>query len=708
MKKILFLLIICLSFSTYSQKELTLNDAVLGYYKGLYPRGISSLKFVEGTDDYIYYEKGAYVIKDAATQTEKKRLDTNFFKQDFPKLTRVPRISRINSSVLVFNQGNNTIIYTYAGKKKGKKVRIETPKGSANHSFSLEAQAIAYTLDNNLYVATEKENKIIIAENEDKNIVSGQAIHRYEFGISKGIFWSPEGNYIAFYQKDETDVADYPLLDISTTPGSLKSIKYPMAGQKSEYGKVGVFDLSKKKTGFLKTLGEKDDYVTNVTWAANEKRIFLAELNRAQNHMKFNEYQVSNLTMSRKIFEEKNDKWVEPENPGFFIAKNSRDMIWMSERSGYQNLYTINLKYKFWNELTRFKFPITSVIGVTDDGKHIFIEGTGSDGRENHVYMVQIETGQLKQLTEVKGTHHATMSSTGNYILNTYSNITTPKVIELVDTRTLKRTILKTAGNPLKDYQLATMEMGELTAKSGEKLYSRMFKPANFDPSKKYPVLIYVYGGPHAQLVTNSWLGGASLWMHWMANQGYIVYTVDGRGSANRGFAFESQIHRQIGEVEMEDQLTGVKYLKSLPYVDGDRLAVHGWSYGGFMTTSLMLRHPGVFTTAVAGGPVIDWKWYEVMYGERYMDTPEENPEGYKKNSLMQYVKNLDGKLLTIHGTIDDVVVMQHNLALIQQSVKDGIQMDFFAYPMHPHNVRGKDRVHLMTKVLNYVIENNK
>jgi len=277
----------------------------------------------------------------------------------------------------------------------------------------------------------------------------------------------------------------------------------------------------------------------------------------------------------------------------------------------------------------------------------------------------------------------------------------------VIETTTLKKEVLKTAENPVKEYKMATMEMGELIAKSGEKLYSRMFKPADFDASKKYPVLIYVYGGPHAQMITNSWGGGASIWMHWMANQGYIVYTVDGRGSANRGFGFENQIHRQVGEVEMEDQLTGVEYLKSLPYVDGKRLAVHGWSYGGFMTTSLMLRHPGVFTTAVAGGPVIDWKWYEIMYGERYMDTPEENPEGYKKNSLMQYVKNLDGKLLTIHGTIDDVVVMQHNLALVKQSVTDGIQMDFFAYPMHPHNVRGKDRVHLMTKILNYVIENN-
>lgn len=733
MKNILLLLVLFITSFTFSQgekaikisdfeelitlKELTLNDAVLGYYKGLYPSGISSLKFIDGTDDYMYYEDKAYIIKDAATQKEKMKLDIDFFQKDFPEIKSVPRITSIERYRMVINQKNKTIIYDYTGKLKGKKVIIELPEGAANLDFNLKAQAVAYTLENNLYLATAKNKKITIIENEDKNIVTGQAIHRYEFGIAKGIFWSPEGNYLAFYQKDETDVADYPLLNINVTPGEVNSIKYPMAGQKSEYGKVGIYSIKKGSKGFLglvkrkinlNTGGKKDDhYLTNLTWGPNEKSIFIAEVNRGQNHMHFNEYSVKGKNKVRTVFEEKHDKWMEPENPGFFPTYKENIMLWMSEKDGFMNLYKVNMENGSWTALTNFKFPITSYMGMTENGAHVFVQATGTDGREKHIYKVEIATGKTTQVTTVNGNHNAQFSSTGNYILDSYSNTTTPKVVQVIETTTLKKEVLKTAENPVKEYKMATMEMGELIAKSGEKLYSRMFKPADFDASKKYPVLIYVYGGPHAQMITNSWGGGASIWMHWMANQGYIVYTVDGRGSANRGFGFENQIHRQVGEVEMEDQLTGVEYLKSLPYVDGKRLAVHGWSYGGFMTTSLMLRHPGVFTTAVAGGPVIDWKWYEIMYGERYMDTPEENPEGYKKNSLMQYVKNLDGKLLTIHGTIDDVVVMQHNLALVKQSVTDGIQMDFFAYPMHPHNVRGKDRVHLMTKILNYVIENN-
>lgn len=700
------------------QQELSLEDAVLGYYKGLYPRGLTSLTWVVGTDAYVYNKNGAYLIHSAQTNELELTLDLAFFQKSFPDLKKVPRVSEFYSEFVLFSEKNATILYYYKGEDSGKIIKIETPEGAENKEFNDKAMAIAYTLENNLYLANEKNSQLIIVENEDKNIVTGQAIHRFEFGIGKGIFWSPEGTNIAFYQKDESDVANYPLLNINETPGKLNSIKYPMAGQKSEYGKVGIYNLKKGKTKilglvkrnmFLKTGGEKDDhYLTNLTWGPSEEKMYIAEVNRDQNHMWFNEYDVDGKNKVRTLFEEKHEKWVEPENPGFFPTKDKNVMLWLSEKDGFMNLFKVNLADGKWSPLTQFDFPITSFLGTNAAGVFAFVQATGEDGREKHIFKVSIETGETTKLTSVSGTHSAQISSSGKYLIDSYSSIYTPRVTQLINCTTGEKIELDRADNPIADYKMAQLEMGELTSKSGEKLYSRMFKPHNFDSSKKYPVLIYVYGGPHAQMITNSWGAGASMWMHWMANQGYLVFTVDGRGSANRGFHFENQIHRQMGEVEMEDQLTGVEYLKSLSFVDSERLAVHGWSYGGFMATSLMLRHPGVFTTAVAGGPVIDWKWYEIMYGERYMDSPQENPEGYKKNSLMQYVKNLDGKLLLIHGTIDDVVVMQHNLALVQQSVTDGIQLDFFPYPMHPHNVRGKDRVHLMTKVLNYVMENNK
>jgi len=699
------------------QKELSLEDAVLGYYKGLYPRGLSGLTWVDGADSYVYYTNNSYLLFSAQTNELELTMDLDFFKKDFPAMSKVPRISEFHSDFVLFREGNVTTLYYYKGEKAGKKAEIVTPEGAENLAFNKHAMSIAYTLNNNLYLANERSSQLTIVENDDKNIVSGQAIHRFEFGISKGIFWSPKGNYIAFYQKDESDVADYPLLNINETPGELNSIKYPMAGQKSEYGKLGIYDVTKGNTAFLglikrkmilETGEEKDDhYLTNVTWSPSEDKIYIAEVNRDQNHMQFNQYDVKGKNKERTIFKEKHDKWVEPENPGFFFSNNGNTMLWLSEKSGFMNLYKVDLTNGKWQTLTQFDFPITSFIGTNETGKNAYVQATGEDGRQKHIFKVNIESGETTRLTEVNGTHTAQLSSSGRYLIDSYSSISIPQVSQIINCTTGEKKEINREENPTADYKMAQLELGELTSKSGEKLYSRLIKPSNFDPSKKYPVLIYVYGGPHAQMITNSWGAGASMWMHWMANQDYLVFTVDGRGSANRGFNFENQIHRQIGEVEMEDQLTGVEYLKSLSFVDSKRMAVHGWSYGGFMTTSLMLRNPGVFTTAVAGGPVIDWKWYEIMYGERYMDSPKDNPEGYSKNSLLQYVKNLEGKLLLIHGTIDDVVVMQHNLALVQQSVKDGIQLDFFPYPMHPHNVRGKDRVHLMTKVLSYVIENN-
>ena len=434
-------------------KELTLNDAVLGYYKGLYPSGIRGLQWIKGTDNYMYFTEGKYVVASAKSNKVLYFFDLNFFKKECSFVKRVPNIAEINNKYLVFNYENKTIILEYDNDEQKEKIVIETPKGAANKSFNMKAKAVAYTLDNNLYLATAKNSKIVIEENEDKNIVTGQAIHRFEFGISKGIFWSPDGKYIAYYQKDETDVADYPLLNINETPGKVNSIKYPMAGQKSEYGKVGVYNLKKGNKGFLglvkrklklNTGGEKDDhYLTNVTWGANEEKIYLAEVNRDQNHMWFNEYNVKSRTKIRTVFEEKQETWMEPENPGFFPTKDENTMLWLSEKDGFMNLYKVNMTNGSWTGLTNFTFPITSFIGITDEGDFAFVQATGKDGREKHIYKVAIATGETTQLTSVGGNHSASFSTTGNYIIDSYSNTTTPRVIQLVEANTLKKTILK-------------------------------------------------------------------------------------------------------------------------------------------------------------------------------------------------------------------------------------------------------------------------
>ncbi|WP_111709528.1 S9 family peptidase [Lutibacter citreus] len=707
MKKILTFLFISVLFLGYSQqKELTIDDAVLGYYKGLYPSSIYNRHWVKNSNTYVYQKENELIFTDAKKNSKIKTISLETLNKTYTTLKRFPNLQDISTTSFSFRNGNTIEVYNYITNTKEATINVD--ENAQNNEYNSNAKSIAYTIDNNLYVATSSSDKIAVTAIDDENIVSGQAIHRSEFGIHKGTFWSPKGNFLAFYQKDESNVTNYPLVDINTYPASLKNIKYPMAGQGSEIAKIGIFNLETKKTTYLNIDTSDEHYLTNLSWTPDEKFVLVAEINRGQNHYWYNIYNIETGNKVRTLFEETSDKWTEPEHDAVFLPNSNSNFLWFSERDGFMNLYQYTTEGKLVKQVTKFKWVVKDILGFDSKVKNVFIAGTSEDARENHTYKVNLKSGKYTKLTTNPGTHRTQLSSNGNYLIDQYSNLTTPNNINIIDTKKGKSTSIYSSENPLKEYALGTTEFGSLKGEDGTKLYTRIIKPANFDASKKYPVLVYVYGGPHAQMITNSWLGGSNLWMQAFASKNnYIVFTLDNRGSENRGFAFESVIHRKLGDVEITDQLTGIDYLKSLNYVDNNRIAVNGWSFGGFMTTSLMLRHPGVFTTAVAGGPVIDWKYYEVMYGERYMDTPQENPEGYKKARVSNYIKNLDGKLLIIHGSIDPTVVPQHSMTLLQEAVKQQVQIDFFTYPMHEHNVRGYDRVHLIKKMMGYIVDNN-
>ncbi len=706
-KKIALGLLIGLSiFPSIAQKELTLSDAVMNQYRAYYPQRSTMVKWIPNTQNFAFLSSDYQILYKGNAKNDKKTelITASKISSITGKTARWVNVLEWKDANSFYTSIENTYFLINVNDQSAKKI-AELPENAENDVLHAKINAVAYTIDNNLYIVSESGT--VQVTDFDKQIVSGQAIARSEFGITGGIFWSPNGKYLAFYQKDESDVADYPLLNINTTPGSLMSIKYPMAGQKSEKPRVGIYDLNSHKTAYITPRGNAEDYLTNLGWGPKDSFVYIAEVNRDQNHTQLQKYDV-NGTFIKTLIDEKNDKWTEPEHPVYFV--NDNQFIWFNElKTGFTNLYLYDADGKLIKQLTDHNWVVQDIIGHDEKG-NVYYQGTGESPLETNYFMVNTNTDFQCNLTEVAGTHHASFSSDFKYMFDGFSNFNTPnkEIIYDIVKRKKIRTVL-TAENPYADVTIGKAEYGTIKAADGKTdLHYRLIKPSDFDANKKYPVLVYVYGGPHAQLVTNSWLGGASLWMYWMAEQGYLVYTVDNRGSANRGFEFESVIHRHLGDNEMADQLEGVKFLKSLPYVDANRLAVHGWSFGGFMTTSLMLRYPGTFTTGVAGGPVTDWKYYEIMYGERYMDRPEQNEDGYKKARLMEYVKDLEGKLLLIHGTVDDVVVMQHNLALVKAFVDNGVQMDFFPYPMHKHNVRGKDRVHLMTKVLNYIIENNK
>ncbi len=709
-KKIILFFSLLAALTTQAQlKTFTLDEAVLQQARAFRADKLSGFQWIPNTNNYVYYiDANSKMMQATTTEAKAKELVTlaEINTGLGTKLKSFAGLEWIDAATFLISENGKYYSYSLASKS-GKSIQ-ETSDAAENQTFDASKNNLAFTEDNNLYFFNKNKEKIAVTSESNKGIVSGQSISRNEFGINNGIFWSPKSSYLAFYQKDQSEVADYPLLDINETPGKLVSIKYPMIGQKSEKPRVGIYNLATRKTVFISPKsGNLNDYLTNLSWSPDEKYVLIAELNREQNDMNLNVYEANSGNFVRTILNEKNNAWVEPEHDAFFPNSTSNNFVWFSEKDGFQNMYYYSIDGKLIQQITANKFPVREIIGANPAGTEIYFKATGVNPTNMLVYKVTLK-GKQTLITKDEGVHAVAISTDGKWFFDEFSNHSIPSKSILYDSK-LNATTLLVSKNKYDGYQIGTSEIKTIKAADGTTdLYTRLIKPSNFDATKKYPVMVYVYGGPHAQMITNSFLDGANLWMYWMAEQGYLVFTVDNRGSDNRGFAFESVIHGRLGVNEMDDQLKGVDYLKSLPYVDGNRLAVHGWSFGGFMTTSLMLRKPDTFKVGVAGGPVTDWKWYEVMYGERYMDTPAENQKGFDEASTLNYVNNLKGKLLLIHGTSDDTVVMQQNLALVKKFVEAGKQIDFFPYPMAKHNVQGKDRVHLMNKVLNYIIENNK
>jgi dipeptidyl-peptidase-4 len=705
MRLILSLLFSSLLCSVVAQKDLSLEEAVMGQYQQFYPEHIFGFNWVPNTDDYSYLDKYTNLMYANAKQGNDKKILT--IQEVNEKMSSEFRyfsgFEWKNSSSFYLKAKNVILLFDYKSQE-GKK--IELPENAENINISVGSDQVVFTIENNIHYMTMDGESKVITDFDDKNIVSGQAIARSEFGITGGLFWSPDATQIAFYQKDETYVHDYPLLNINEYPGELNAIKYPMAGQKSERAKVGIYNIKEGSIHYIEPRNGVESYLTNLSWTPESDQLVLAEVNRDQDNYSLDLYD-NKANLLKTLFVETNNTWTEPERAAIFPFENTKELYWVSEMTGFDNLHKITYNDKTINieSVTENKFVLKDIVQSNDNGD-VYFTSTGKSPLNTMLYKVD-RKGKQTLLTKEPGTHSVKISENGDYIFDSYSSHSIPNKTVIRDAKgKVIRTLIE-AENPLEEYELSEAEIKTIIGKDSTELYTRLIKPKDFDPTKKYPVLFYVYGGPHAQMITNSWLDGGSLWMHWMANQGYLVFTLDNRGSANRGVDFEHGVHRQLGKLELEDQLAGVDYLKSLEYVDHDRFAVHGWSFGGFMTGTMMTKASDVFKVGVGGGPVTDWKYYEIMYGERYMDSPQDNEEGYKNASLLENADKLEGKLLLIHGTSDNVVVMQHNLALIQKFVSIGKQVDFFPYPMHEHNVRGKDRIHLMEKVLNYILDHN-
>ena len=705
-------LALLLSVQGLAQEKKFFTPADASYNnRSLYAQRPSQLKWV-GDSDILMKVDGKKIV----TMTPGGKKEATFMTLDelngyanaagIDSLRRIPNLTWLNDQKAYFYAvGKDGIALNRLDiKKKTIESLTTVPQGAENQTLCEKTMRIAYTIKNNLFVA-DGDKQIQITDNPE-GVVAGQSVHRNEFAINGGIFWSPDGSKLAYYSMDERMVTDYPLVDITERIATAKPIKYPMAGMTSHQVTLHVYDMATGKDLTIKTGDPVEQYLTAITWNPDNKRIYIGVLNREQNHLRFNEYNAISGDFIQTVFEDRDDQWVEPQGPAYFLPNNPDQFIWKAQRDGYYHLYLYTISKKQVRQLTKGEFVITDFEGFSKDGSKIYYRSTEVSPLERHCYVMDIKSGKVTKITKEHGTHNIVPSKSGKYFIDSYTSTDVPFNIDLQNVSGKFVSRLHEAENPIKDYNIGETTIGTVKAEDGQTLYTRLIKPYNFDSSKKYPVIVYVYGGPHAQLITDEWLAGAGIYLNYLAQEGFLVFTLDNRGSADRGEAFEQCIHRQCGQLEMRDQLVGIEWLKTLPYVDADRIGSDGWSYGGFMSTSLKVNHPEVFKVSVAGGPVLDWKYYEIMYGERYMDMPQENPEGYALTSLENKTDKLEGKLLMIHCTTDPVVMWQHSLVFVENCIHNGKLLDYFVYPGHDHNVYGMDRAHLIMKITQYFKDN--
>lgn len=707
MKKIIFsfTLILCVLISTVSSQTIDLQGLFSGKYR---TDDLHNLSWRPGTNQYSFVRNDTLYCVDAATKKIKESINLPKInnKINATPLKKIPFFQWIDKDIIYFPALNEMISITFAGVLNG----LPFPDNSIDQS--LQYKLFVVKEEANVFVKSEKNGyqPILLCPDTGKQIIFGETVHRSEWGIGEGQYISPLGNFIAFYRMDQSMVEDYPLVDVTGPLAVVDPIKYPMAGKTSHQVKVGIFDVlasiaaNQTVYHYINTDPNDGEFLTNVTFSPDEKYLYIVHVNRQQNQSSLIQYDLKTGDKVKVVIEERDNKYVEPQTRPIFL-KNNPYFIWQSDRDGWKHYYLYHNSGRLITQLTQGNWEVTEFYGMDSKEENIFFGSTNPSPIGNYVYSLNIKTKKMKLLTPEEGTHNPQFSDDKKYFVDRFTNLETPNTIYLRNSFDSKKSTLLVAANPYLSAGLGTTKIFTIKNNAGDDLYCRMTYPPKFDESKKYPVFIYVYGGPHSQMVTNTFLSGGAF-LQYMAQKGFIVFTLDNRGTAKRGAAFEKCIHRQLGKLEMEDQMAGVNYLKTLAYVDPKNLSLDGWSYGGFMIMSLITNYPETFNTASCGGPVIDWRWYEVMYGERYMDTPEENPDGYEAAAIIPKVKNIKTNLLVIHGGQDDTVLWQQSLKLLNQAIKEGVVINYFVYPNHPHNVRGKERIHLWKTIESHHVKN--
>ena len=709
------LLMALLALPTLAQKQFTLEDLNFGgyNYQNMIPKN-RSLKW--WGDQLVRLSADTCWTVNPANGKEKVLFTRSQLNKRAGLTADEQQVNRLSSAafpygdkplVMLGNRNERMLINFKTGKIEW---RQPNDKAAQALEWNDKSRALAFVKDDNLYVTDGGGNTRQVTSDGSRDLVYGQSVHRNEFGIEGGLFWNPDGTRLAFYRMDQSMVTDYPLVDVPELDDSRRVIaepapeKYPMAGQTSHLVTVGVLDVATGDTVYLKAGDPTDRCFSNISWNPQGTIVYVMEGNRDQNVVDLVAYDAVTGKRMASLYHEAHPKYVEPQHPITFLPWDNEKFILWSEKDGYNHLYIYDINGRLVKQLTSGNWVVMDMLGFDARNKAVIISANADSPIQQNLYRVDIATGAMTRIDEGgKGWHNGLLSASGRYLIDNYQEPDVPRNIAIVDTRNNRQYRYFTAPDPWQGYTVPEYRCGSIkAADDSTDLYYRLVLPTDFDETKKYPTVVYVYGGPHAHNVDARWHYSSRSWETYMAQRGYVLFILDNRGSENRGRDFEQATFRHLGQVEMQDQMRGVDFLRTLNYVDTARLGVHGWSFGGFMTISLMTNYPDVFKVGVAGGPVIDWKWYEVMYGERYMDTPQTNPEGYAQTSLLNKAENLKGRLQIIIGLNDPTVVPQHAYSFLKACIAAGTQPDFYVYPGQGHNMRGHQSVHLHERITRY------
>ncbi|HLT42376.1 MAG TPA: S9 family peptidase [Sphingobacteriaceae bacterium] len=706
-----------------TSKEITLEDI---YQKGTFStKSVYGLRSMNDGKTYVSIEydsitKERFVAKNNYSDgklAEKLFSEKELMYNDI-QLEVGTNFSDNESKVLIAYQSEpiyrrSSKAYYYVFDLDKREVKpISTKEGKQQYAnFSPDATKVAFMRDNDLYVTdlrTGNETRIT-HDGKYNEIINGGAdwVYEEEFSFAKAFFWSPDSRKIAFYKFDESKVKEFSMMLYDSLYPTVYKFKYPKAGEKNSIVSIHIHDLSDTSTKTVDIGTEKDQYIPRIKWTQDPNTLLVLRMNRHQNQL---EYLFANAnTGDTKLILEEKDKYYIDINDDLTFLKDGKHFVLTSERNGYNHVYLYDTSGKLIRSITKGDWEVTSLYGIDEKSGTLYYQSTEGSPLERDIYAINISGNKKRKISTKSGTNSATFSADFSYYILNHSNVDTPPYITLNNTKNGKvERILEDnslAKQTAISYGIQPREFFQFTTSENVDLNGYMIKPKNFDENVEYPVLMYVYGGPGSQEVANRW--ARNVWFDYLAQEGYLIVCVDNRGTGFRGSEFKKMTYLQLGKYETIDQIEAAKWLGQQSYVDKDRIGLWGWSYGGYLASLAITKGADIFKSTIAVAPVTSWRYYDTIYTERYLRTPQENPEGYDDNSPINFVDQLEGNFLLVHGTSDDNVHFQNSVLFSEALIEAGKTFDQAYYPNKNHGISGKNTsIQLFTKLTNFILNN--